>query len=562
MNAKMSLAPLVCALVLGACAQKKDEPLVDKVNPKGTIEEHTSNETALAEGNWFTRDPAVNKEEGVSSDLAISELELPDSKEIIVAVIDSGVAYQHEDLKDVMWHNLGEKGTDANGNDKATNGIDDDKNGYIDDIHGWNFLGGKDGKNITKETLEMTREVVRLKKKIANGDTLTEKEQKHFEVVKKAVADEKEYATSRQKKYQPVQAEIEKNVSLLKEKLGLKEVNKKTLNEINPTAPDLVAAKEHLLGIIKKFGYIGRIKRALNYYHDVLTYYINEDFDPRSEIVGDDPSDFTDTNYGNNNVQGPDADHGTHVSGIIAASRGNGLGIDGVATNVKIMALRAVPDGDERDKDIALSIRYAADNGAKIINMSFGKGFSPYKDKVDEAFMYAAEKGVLILNAAGNDSADIDVVDSFPSKYLSSEVYEEKEIPGFITVGASSRLKDLGLPASFSNYGKKSVDLFAPGNKILSAIPDNKYATFSGTSMACPAAAGVAALVLSHYPQLSAVQLKEILKHTVRKYEGFSVRLPGADKMDIPVEFSILSETGGVVDAKAALEFTKYLAEH
>jgi subtilisin family serine protease len=194
--------------------------------------------------------------------------------------------------------------------------------------------------------------------------------------------------------------------------------------------------------------------------------------------------------------------------------------------------------------------------------MSFGKGFSPYKEKVDEAFMYAASKGVLIMNAAGNDSSDIDKVDTFPNAKLKAKVYGTERIPSFISVGASARLKDLGLPASFSNYGKEYVDFFAPGHRILSTVPGNKYDTYSGTSMACPAAAGVAALVWGHYPALSAMQLKDILKETVRTYNGFGVRKPGADQFDLPVPFASLSEKGGVVDAKAALELTKFLAEN
>lgn len=560
MNTKLSIAPLMCALLLGACAQKNDDgkPVVP-INPKGTIQEEASTKI---EGNWFIRDPQVDGEEGVSSDLALATMNLPEPQEIIVAVIDSGVDYEHEDLKDVMWVNPGETGLDESGIDKASNGIDDDGNGYVDDVHGWNYLGGADGKNIEKETLEMTREVVHFKKKIAAGEILTPEEEAYFQKVSKAVSTEKNSAMEKTAKYTPVQEKIQEAKNLLKQKLGLSEFTKDSLEAISSGDSDVLSAKEHLLQTIQKFGDVDRIKRALDYYADILNYYTNEDFDPRSTIVKDDPSDFSDINYGNNDVRGPDASHGTHVSGIIAASRGNGLGIDGVSANVKIMALRAVPDGDERDKDVALAIRYAADNGAKIINMSFGKGFSPYKDKVDEAFMYAAEKGVLFMNAAGNDNADLDVTDSFPSKYLGAAPYAGFEIPGYINVGASARLKDLGLPASFSNFGKKSVDLFAPGHRILSAVPGNKYATYSGTSMAAPTAAGVAALVWTHFPELTAVQLKAILKESVRGYGDFEVRKPGADQYDLLVPFTSLSETGGIIDAKTALELTKFLSEN
>lgn len=564
---KMPLVSIMCGLLLSSCAQKNDadDVIQTPMNPKGTIKDVVSEEeqaALLIEGNWFTRDPILNGEEGVSSDKAIAQLQLPEVSEVIVAVIDSGVDTEHEDLQGKIWFNPGETGLDEQGNDKARNGIDDDKNGYVDDIHGWNFIGGADGSHIDYETLEMTREVVRFKAKLASGIELSEEEQVYFEKVKKAVSDERDYANSRIEKYQPLGDKIEAMKKVLTDKLGLSEFTKASLEAISSSDAEVIAAKDHLLETIAKFGSVNRIASALEYYHAILDYYTNESFDPRSEIVKDDPSDFSDTNYGNNDVKGPDAGHGTHVSGIIAAVRGNGMGVDGIAPNVKIMALRAVPNGDERDKDIALAIKYAADNGAKIINMSFGKAFSPYKEKVDEAFMYAAEKGVLIMNAAGNDNANTDLVRSFPNKYLKSSAYSVSEVPGFISVGASSRLKGLALPADFSNFGKESVDFFAPGHRILSTTPDNTYDTYSGTSMACPAAAGVAALVLGHYPELSAIQLAEILKRTSRLYGDLEVRKPGAAQFDLPVAFEGLSLTGGVVDAYSALEFTKYLAEH
>ncbi|MFK8139018.1 MAG: S8 family serine peptidase [Bdellovibrionales bacterium] len=521
-----------------------------------------SNDLTKKDGNYFTRNPELDDEEGTSSDWAIVDFELSHKKQIIVAVIDSGVDHNHEDLKDVMWNNPGETGLDENGNDKSSNGIDDDENGYVDDIYGWNFIGGADGAHIDKETLEMTREVVRFKKRIAAGDVLNDQEKKYFEVVKKAVEDEKEYASSRLEKYIPIQADIDKNMNVLKTKLGQEDFSLEALEAIDSTDSEVINAKEELIKVVKRWGSVARIQRALDYFNDILNYYVNEDFDPRTKIVGDNPDDFSDVNYGNNDVIGPDAGHGTHVAGIIAASRDNDLGINGVAANVRIMALRAVPNGDERDKDIALAIRYAADNGANIINMSFGKDFSPDKVEVDKAFLYAAEKGVLIMNAAGNDNRNVDKKQSFPNKYLSEKFHESLEIPSFMSIGASSRLKNLMLPASFSNYGKKGVDLFAPGHQILSTTPGNKYDVYSGTSMACPAAAGVAALVWSQFPEMTAEQLKDLLNYTSRKYDGFKVRLPGAETFDLPVMFSGLSKTGGVIDAHAAIGLAKELSEN
>jgi subtilisin family serine protease len=293
-----------------------------------------------------------------------------------------------------------------------------------------------------------------------------------------------------------------------------------------------------------------RLNRVLEYYGDQLTYFYNEDFNSRS-IVGDVYSDLSDRFYGNNDVIGPDAGHGTHVAGSIAAVRNNGVGINGVATNVKIMAVRVIPNGDERDKDVANGIRYAVDNGAKIINMSFGKAFSPYKRYVDEAVRYAESKGVLMVHAAGNDNKDNDLLPSFPSRF---DKAEKREFNNWLEIGASSSKRGLNLPADFSNFGKKTVDFFAPGVDIYSTTPDNTYDTYSGTSMATPTTAGVAALVLSYDPILTAEDLRSLLIDTSRRYPKLLVYRPGSQE---EILFSGLSTYGSVVDAYKALTLTK-----
>jgi subtilisin family serine protease len=293
-----------------------------------------------------------------------------------------------------------------------------------------------------------------------------------------------------------------------------------------------------------------RLNRILDTYGDQLQYYYNEDFNPRT-IVGDNYTDVSQRNYGNNDVVGPDSSHGTHVAGIIAAVRDNNLGMKGVATNVKIMAIRVVPNGDERDKDVANGIRYAVDNGAKIINMSFGKAYSPFKKVVDEAVKYAEAKGVLLVHAAGNSNQNNDTEANFPNRYAKSG---QTEFTNWLEIGASGFEKGLNLPADFSNYGKKSVDLFAPGVDILSTTPDNSYDTYSGTSMASPAAAGVAALVMSYESQLNAQDLRSLLLDTSRRYPKLMVNLPGTET---PVLFSSLSRTGTIIDVFEATKANK-----
>jgi len=288
------------------------------------------------------------------------------------------------------------------------------------------------------------------------------------------------------------------------------------------------------------------LQDQLNHVESRANFHYNTEFDSR-KIVGDDYSNSSQRVYGNNNVIGPDASHGTHVAGIIAATRGNNVGFDGIADNAKIMVVRVVPDGDERDKDVANGIRYAVDNGAKIINMSFGKGYSWDKNIVDSAVSYAESKGVLLVHAAGNSGQDNDVTSNFPNDSLWGG---KRFAANWIEIGASQPERKK-LATDFSNYGKNNVDLFAPGQDIYSTIPNNKYEYFDGTSMAAPVVSGVAALVWSRYPNLTAVQMKEILMKSSVKLDKKVIR-PHTKKEK--VKFSELCVSSGLVNAKAALE--------
>jgi subtilisin family serine protease len=284
----------------------------------------------------------------------------------------------------------------------------------------------------------------------------------------------------------------------------------------------------------------------VEYFEVQAKYGYNTEFDSRA-IVGDQYSNLNEKGYGNSDVKGPDAEHGTHVAGIIAANRKNNVGIKGIADNVKIMSVRTVPNGDERDKDVANAILYAVDNGAHIINMSFGKSYSPDKEIVDKAVKYAESKGVLLIHAAGNDGNNTDEEVNYPSRYYQ----DNKEARTWVEVGASAWGADNSFVATFSNYGKKTVDLFSPGVQIYSTIPENKYKDNDGTSMASPATAGVAAILMSYFPDLTAVQVKDILRQSTRKFDNLKVVRPGGKD---EVQFKELSSTGGLVNAYEAVK--------
>jgi subtilisin family serine protease len=497
--------------------------------------------------NWQNLDLKSDTTFGISTEKAYKELlKGKKSVKVIVAVNDGGVEATHEDLKRIMWVNTKEI---------AGNGKDDDKNGYIDDINGWNFIGGPK-ESVNFETLELTRLVRRDQERFATTTdaNVAEKDKKDFEVFKAERADlEKQLAEAK-----------ENLVGITGFKTALDAVVKKIGKE-NPTVEDFknfkpgtevegriqgVLTQQLEKGSFKDF-YEDQIVEGLDYYTRQANYNLNLDYDPRS-IVGDDPNNVKEKFYGNNDVAGPDAMHGTHVAGIIAADRTNKLGILGVADNVAIMGVRCTPNGDERDKDVANAIRYAVDNGAKVINMSFGKAYSWNKAIVNEAMKYAASKDVLIVQAAGNENKNIDLENNFPNH----KDLDEKTIASWITVGASGPKDDETLKASFSNFGKTQVDVFAPGVQIYSTVPGSKYKNLDGTSMASPVVAGLAGLIRSYYPKLTAAQVKEIIVKSVTKVnhnvEYAKGEEPGAEKVSIP--FSDLCISGGIVNTYNALK--------
>lgn len=519
---------------------------------------------AGAPENWFNLSPADGAE-GVRTEEAYLAFGLPRSEDVIVAVIDSGVDVNHEDLQGKIWINKSEI---------PNNGIDDDKNGYADDVFGWNFIGGRNGMasfvedstllngirlikgdtaaQVDGDNLEVTRELARMKKwkkrVEARGETLSEAQAAYLAKLDKEVSEAVIEARSIVETFTARLETYNRNAAILKA-AGLSTITLATVRGFETTDAAVLLAKAEMITLLANNFTEARINRILTAYKSRLEFYYNEDLNTR-EIVGDNYADQKESNYGNSDVIGPDSSHGTHVAGIIAAVRDNNIGMKGVATNVKIMAIRVVPNGDERDKDVANGIRYAVDNGAKIINMSFGKGYSPFKTIVDQAMKYAESKGVLLMHAAGNDNKDNDLMPSFPNRMTKAGV----ELKNWLEICATSFEKGPGLPADFTNFGKKTVDICAPGVDINSTIPDNGYGVKSGTSMATPAAAGVAALILSHDSSLDAEALRSLMLDTGRRYPKLKVKIPGTETLTL---FSNLSTMGSITDVAEALKALK-----
>lgn len=494
---------------------------------------------------WHMLDMEQDGKPGVSANKAYNELlKNKKSTPVIVAIIDSGTETFHEDLKANIW---------VNSKEIAGNGIDDDKNGYADDVHGWSFIGGKGG-DVSWDNLEFTRIYRDYQKKFGNVTDAASvaKDQK------KDYARYLELKTEYERRWKEAQEEkmsfnfvvqfYNQAKEVIKKELGKEDYTLEELQDYQPKDEYMKAVKEIMVAD-KTENIADQLVEAEKHMAGMADYQLNLDFDPRY-MVGDNYADVNEKYYGNNHVDGPEADHGTHVGGIVGAVRNNGIGMNGIADNVQLMVIRCVPNGDERDKDVANAIRYAVDNGARIINMSFGKSFSPEKSVVDAAAQYAAEKNVLLIHAAGNDGKNIDKAANFPTdKYDNG-----KKCATWLEIGASDQYVN-SLPATFSNYGKKNVDVFSPGVDIYAPVPGNKYQNNSGTSMAAPVTAGVAATIMSYYPTLTALDVKAIIMKSSVKYKNQKVSMPG--NPDKKVKFKTLSVTGGVVNLYEALKLAE-----
>jgi cell wall-associated protease len=502
---------------------------------------------------WHLMSKETSGYYGIGLDKAYEFLKGRKSRQIIVGVIDSGVDTTHEDLKAVLWHNPKEI---------PGNGIDDDKNGYVDDVYGWNFIGGKDGRNVKEDSYEAARVYHQYKSKFENTtdpSTLSKEDQDNYKMWSKAKDDITGGANPAMATlYESIFKDLVVGDSLVRIDLKKNEYNCKDMEDYKPSSLEARKVKTMMTTFCSQ----NKSETITN--TEIIDYFQGEirkmeaadqaPPDYRGEIVKDNYYDFNDRYYGNNDVMANTPMHGTHVTGIIGASRNNGKGIDGIADNVKIMMVRAVPDGDEHDKDIALAIHYAVDNGAKVINMSFGKGVSPEKKWVDDAVRYAQSKGVLLVHAAGNDNSDIDSAWNFPSSTFKTD---GKKATNWITVGASGDPKIDGLVANFSNFGKNEVDVFAPGRKIYSTLPGgNKYGNLDGTSMASPVVTGVAALIFEYFPNLTPEQVKSIIEKSVMK-PTIKAKNPATEE---EVNLSELSKTGGIINAYEAVKLAAQMS--
>lgn len=505
-------------------------------------------QTEAVNRDWYNADIVQDKVAGISVNRSYESLLAGKTpKPVIVAVIDSGVEITHEDLQEVIWVNVDEI---------PGNGIDDDSNGYIDDVNGWSFIGGANG-DVQHDNLEFTRVyksyLDRFGKKMASEISSAEKKD-----YKRYLELEKQY----KKRVEDAKSEYDEIVQIrdfyymckqfFTQLYGDVKLTRELVDSFEPN-DDLTTAIKQFMQYAVDNDFDSGIEEYVKDAEGNVLYSYNLNFDSR-KIVGDNPSDINEKHYGNANVTGPAADHGTHVAGIIGAVRNNGVGINGVAAPVYIMPIRAVPNGDERDKDVANAIRYAVDNGAKVINMSFGKSYSPDKVAVDAAVKYAESKGVLMIHAAGNSSHNNDKINNFPNPV--DEVTREL-CTTWIEVGASGTDVN-ALAAPFTNYGKRSVDVFAPGVEILSTYPGGTYKEQSGTSMAAPVVSGMAALLMAYYPELSAKDIKEIIVNSYTDYGNKKTPLPqSGGKKKKSVKFKKLSRTGGVVNVYNAIKMAE-----
>ncbi len=506
--------------------------------------------------NWQHTNPFDSHYPGMSTEKAYETVlkDLP-ATDIIVAVIDAGMDINHPDLKPVIW---------TNEDEIPNNGIDDDHNGYVDDVHGWNFLGSKDGKMAGPEQLEMTRIVAKYRKQwkdksIADVNPNEQEMFKMYQRAEKKLAKKLEYAKKLEQRLGFVKMMLAQNNKVLQDALKTEKLTKEAVENLQSTDADVIKAKQTYLGGLND----EYIKHFQEYVDGQLKYNLNVDFNGR--IQGDDPDDFNDRDYGNPNVIPPKKDelHATHVGGIIAQVRHNGIGGDGVADHVKLMSVRAVPDGDEYDKDIALAFRYAVDNGAKVINTSFGKYFSPHKNWVWDAIKYAADHDVLIVNAAGNDGKDMDKYGDKMSYPNDGDVQGKEIVDNFLNIGAIGPNFGANMVASFSNYGKTTVDVFSPGMKIYATVPFGEYKFLQGTSMASPDAAGVAAVIRSRFPNLTAAEVKKVIMNSALQPQIGVIKPQEDDYEGKPevVPFKDLSKSGGIVNLYNAVLLAKEMSE-
>jgi len=491
--------------------------------------------------NWYN-----SHKTGMSTEKAYKYLKKKSAETVVVAVIDSGIDIEHEDLQGKIWTNTKEI---------AGNGIDDDGNGYIDDVHGWNFLGNADGTNLGPARLEATRIYAKLKPRfesVESADDVAADDRKDYELY----VELKEEVEGNLTQYEGILAQVQQMSQMepmlkgmVATMLDKEEFTEKDLKKFKPANPQ--EEQQVQIGYMILSGdFVSTMEEQAVAIQSMVDHHHNVDFDDRA-LVGDDYMDMSDLAYGNSDVEGPDALHGTHVGGIIGAVRGNKIGGDGVANNVLLMSLRAVPDGDEFDKDIALAIRYAVDNGADVINASFGKAYAQMPEEVYEALRYAEENDVLFVHAAGNSGQNLDDYPNYPANMFP---FQSEPFTNYLSIGASTKNHDGNLAASFSNYSTTRVDVFAPGAEIYNTVPDNKYQELQGTSMAAPMVSGVAALLKGYFPSLTMIEIRQIILESATDFAETDQDKPGDEAV---VKFKTLSAVGGVVNVLEAVKLAE-----
>jgi subtilisin family serine protease len=501
--------------------------------------------------NWWLLDSTRDRFPGIGAERLYREVlaNRAPRRAVTVAIIDSGTDIEHPDLDGALW---------TNPREVAGNNRDDDGDGLVDDVRGWNYIGGRDGRHVDVDTYEVVRVYGSLRRyEGARADTLRGDARREFDLYQETraqVVKQRAEAVQTLNEMRQVEKMVNEALALLRQQTGGDSLTAERVAKLQPIRQDVAQAKQIFMQMAAQGFTARQITGQREDLEQRVQFALNPDFDTRT-IVGDNYANTAERVYGNRDVEGPSADHGTHVAGIVAAERGNGMGIDGVApTGTRLMILRAVPNGDERDKDVANAIRYAADHGAHVINMSFGKGYSPQKRVVDEAVRYAESKGVLLVHAAGNDGEDLNQKANFPNRRFEGG----GEARNWIEVGASSWEGPDRLAAPFSNWGRGQVDVFAPGSAILSTVQGGGYERNSGTSMAAPVVSGVAALLMSYFPSLTAAQVKQIILDSSTRYADQMVVRPGSEGER--VRFSDLSTTGGIVNVYAAFQMAERMS--
>mgnify|MGYP000162688740 FL=1 len=501
-------------------------------------------------------------------------------KRPIVALIGTGIDVEHEDIKQAIWVNPKEK----------ADGKDNDKNGLVDDINGWNFLGGKDGQVMEATMREGDREFLRLKDKYADYIFDGKNYNKVIDGKLTKVADpenieEYNYYRNQVLPESPMagtysgwqltdvlKAYADKFDQMMKERFPGKELTEADFSICyDPKAPRDSLSEVSFMMCAMGFGvyktdkwetvYSGiksgaQIEQAKAEYERKVGQF---GADGRKDIIGDNYLDINDNKYGNNVLLTADAAIGTMEAGIIVAKRENGLGGNGIMDQAEIMTLRVAANGEPYLKDIALAIRYAVDHQADIIMLPVQNTLYPEDQKkwISEALEYAESKGVFCVTPAWEGAQDLAVETYYPNRWMTGK----KELTNLMVVCSSDKN---GNPSMNSNYGAKEVDLYAPGMEIYSTYTGDTYQSGTGLGLAAATTVGVAALIKAYYPHLTGTQIRNILLETVTSRKDAEVEkgivVDGKPTQDLFL-FGDLCLSGGIINAYQAVVAADKLAK-